>query len=118
MNVREVGSAALAGLAASVAAFVAVTEILSSTVEFSVFLGLPAGVFVGVVAAAVVLLSYRGRSPTLARALVGFAVAFLVGFAALVLGTGFGVIAALVVGVVAGVIGALAVFVRAWSVSS
>ena len=56
MTLESLAYALIAGVAAFLAVGVAVTEIASAWIEFSVFVGLPAGVVAGIVVAAAVAL--------------------------------------------------------------
>ncbi|QCC47312.1 hypothetical protein [Halobellus limi] len=115
MNVRAIAAAAGAGVVAFLGAFVAVTELLAPTVEFSVFLGIPAGLIAGAVVAAVALLGLGTddgpRAP--AAALLAFAIVFLVAFVGLLVGLGVGAVLALVPAVGVAAVGGLVVFLWA-----
>jgi len=114
MRVRTLGYAAAAGIAAFLVVFVAVSELLLPAIEFSVLVGLPAGIGAGVLIAAVVLVRFGrhadGTPRPLALALGTFGVTFLAVFVALVslrpgvtgsivIATGLGIVAGLAVGV-------------------
>lgn len=88
MDGRTVGLAGLAGVAAFVLVGVAVTELASRVIEFSLFVGIPAGLLFGAAAAILVLARLEDPSPARRRPAVvvaWFGVAFVV---ALLLGTG------------------------------
>ena len=116
MNIRQIIAAAAAGAVTFLVTFVAVTELLSPTIEFSVFLGLPAGTVVGVVVAAAVLLGLRTEddgSRALAAALLTFAAVFLIVFGGLLVSIGVGAVVALVPAVGIATVGGLVVFLWA-----
>ncbi|WP_336025231.1 hypothetical protein [Halobellus salinisoli] len=115
MNIRAVALAVLAGGAAFLLTAVAVIELLLPTIEFSVFVALPVGIFAGSAVAALVLFASRAGdddSQTLANALGTFAATFLVAFAVILFGVGIGAVVALFAAVGVGVLGALAVYLR------
>ncbi|OAQ52644.1 hypothetical protein HTG_09975 [Natrinema mahii] len=58
MRGRTLGYAAAAGIAAFLVVVVAVSELLVPAIEFSVLVGLPAGVGAGVLVAAVVFVQF------------------------------------------------------------
>lgn len=114
VRVRTLGYAAAAGIATFLVVFVAASELLLSAIEFSVLVGLPAGIGAGVLIAAVVLVQFGrnadGTPRPLALFLGAFGITFLAVFLALVLlragvtgsiviATGIGIVAGLVVGV-------------------
>lgn len=114
MNARAVVLAVAAGIAAFLLSAIAVIELLLPTMEFSVFVALPVGLFVGAAVTALVLFAYGddGGSRALANAVGTFAIAFLLAFAALLFVVGIGAVVSLLVAVIVGVIAALAVAVR------
>ncbi|QLG50299.1 hypothetical protein [Natrinema halophilum] len=80
MNIRTHGYAVAAGIAAFLVVFVVVSELLLPYIEFSVFVGIPAGIVAGVLTAVTVLLFSRETDRTrrpLAVALGTFGVTFL-----------------------------------------
>lgn len=90
MRARTLALAGLAGIAGLVLVGAAVTELLAAWIEFSLFLGIPAGLLAGGAAAFLVLVRLEDRSATRRRpalAAAGFGVTFV---ATLLLGT-FGV---------------------------
>lgn len=108
MNLRKLGLTIAAGIATVLVVGVAVTELLQPRIEFSLLVGIPAGLFAGAVVAAVVAWSVgEGRSAQqrrLAVALGSFAAAFLavlVAGALLSVGTVLGTVAGVAVGLVA-----------------
>lgn len=114
MHARTFGLAGLSGIAAFVLVGAVVTELLSQVIEFSLFLGIPAGLLAGVAAAFVVYA--RLDDPVQARrrpaiALAGFGAGFVVTLALgnLVVGLANSIAlpAAAVVGVLAGVVAVL-----------
>lgn len=82
MRLRTAGFAVLAGLAALLVVGVVATELgTAAGVEFSLFVGIPAGLLAGAAAAVVVFLRFEDPEPTKrqpALALAGFGVAFVV----------------------------------------
>ena len=116
MDRRAIPAALAAGLAAFVLVGVAVTELAASRVEFSVFLGLPAGVTAGVVATLAVLYASGDVNPghqRVGRALGGFGVGFLAGLVGATVVARTGAVVGLVVGVVAGLAAAVLSWARA-----
>ncbi|WP_435102569.1 hypothetical protein [Halarchaeum sp. P4] len=109
MRTRTIGYATAAGIATFLVVFVAVSEVLLPYVEFSVLVGIPAGLVAGALAAAFVL-SQIGQedSPTrrnLAKALGTFGVVLLVVFVlgvVLRVGNTISLVAAAIIGVLAG----------------
>lgn len=114
MNARAVLLAIAAGVAAFLLSAIAVIELLLPTMEFSVFVALPVGLFVGAAVTALVLFGYGrdGESRVLATAFGTFAIAFLLVFAALLFVVGIGAVVSLLGAVIVGVIVAVAVAVR------
>lgn len=111
MRLRTVGYAFAAGVAAFLVVFAAVAELLVPSVEFSVLLGLPAGLVAGgIVAAAVLVAAGQEADPTrraLATGLGASPVALLVSFVAAVWGLGWPVTSSLVGGAAVGVLAGL-----------
>ncbi|WP_254763148.1 hypothetical protein [Natrinema marinum] len=114
MRLRTLGSAAAAGTATFLLVFAVVSELLLPYIEFSVLVGLPAGIAAGVSVAAVVLVQFgRDGDPTrraLARALRAFGVAFLAVFVVAWLGSG--VTIAIAAGTLLGTLAGIVVGVR------
>ena len=97
MDRRSLGYAFAAGAATFLIVGVAITEAAAPGVEFSLFLGLPAGLVAGSAVAAFVLLRFRGgRGRRAGRALGVFGAGFLV---ALVLGVALSAPVTLTIGV-------------------
>lgn len=115
MRLRTVGLALLAGAAAFLLAGVAVTAAAAPYTEFSVFLGIPAGVVAGAVATLAVLLGVGDPEPGRRRAgktVAAFGLVFVVGLV-----VGFGAIGTPVVvstgsAAVTGLVAALVVWLR------
>ncbi|AGB32989.1 hypothetical protein C488_10076 [Natrinema pellirubrum DSM 15624] len=115
MRVRTLGYTAAAGIAAFLVVFVAVSELLLPFIEFSVLVGLPAGIGAGVLVAAVVLIQFGrnadGTPHPLALSLGTFGVTFLTVLAvALVLlraGVAGSIVIATGVGLIGGLVGGL-----------
>lgn len=110
MNLRFLGSAVAAGLATFLIVGVAVTELLSSRIEFSLLIGIPAGLAAGAVAATLVALGSTEGAPAqrrrVATAFGAFGAGFLGVLAAgllLPVGTVVGIVLGIAVGVVLGV---------------
>ena len=109
MTLRSLGHALVAGIAAFLVVGIAVTELAAPRVEFSLFLGIPAGTVAGSVVAAVVVFRFRreGRDDRPALALAGSGVSFLL---ALLVGVALGApvgrstLFAVPAGVVAGIV--------------
>ena len=111
--------AALYALAAGLAAFllvgVAVTELAASQVEFSLFLGIPAGLVAGAITATTVLFTAEGDDPRRRRlgfAVGTFGVVFLLGLLVVALVLRQGVVVAIVAGLALGILGAAGRWLR------
>lgn len=112
MNTKSLALALLAGIATFLVVGIAVTALLEPRIEFSVFLGIPAGLGAGAVAAAAVYLGLGDDAPAerrrvaLAFGLFGAGLlATLVVLAAAGQGVVLSIAAGVVVGLVAGVVG-------------
>ena len=80
MRVRDIGLALAAGIATFLLVGVLVTELTAARVEFSLFLGIPAGLVAGTAAAAVVFARLGDPDPAKRRVALasgGFGVAFV-----------------------------------------
>lgn len=115
MRARTLGYAAGAGIATFLVVFVAVSEVLLPYIEFSVLVGIPAGLVAGSLAAAFVLTQTGQKANStrrgLARALGTFGVVLLVAFAlalVLQLSATISIVVATAIGLLAGA----GVFVR------
>lgn len=108
MDVRAGVVALAGGVAAFVIGFVAVTELLSATIEFSVFLGIPAGIVAGVITAGIIVWAINRELSWLAFALGGFGLGFLAGTAIGAVFTNEPFSVLLVVGIGVGFVGAIA----------
>lgn len=109
MRPRTVLLALVAGIAALLTVGVAVTELAAGAVEFSLLLGLPAGVLAGLAAAAVVLARLESLDPARRRpavVLVAFGGTFLAVLVGLAVGLGVRNSLALPVAAVLGVVAA------------
>jgi hypothetical protein len=117
MESRTLASAAAAGIAAFLVTVVAVTELLLPTVEFSVLVGLPAGIAVGFAVAAAVLLRSGEESSRLGRSLAAFVVVFLAVLAVGVVlaGPRTSILAGSVAGVALGIVAGIAMFLLSGS---
>jgi len=81
MSLRNAGLALAVGVAVFVIVGAVVTELAAPSIEFSLFIGLPAGFVAGIGVAAFVYLRLGAEEPTRRRpaiALTGFGAAFLV----------------------------------------
>jgi hypothetical protein len=110
MHPRSIALALVAGIATLAAVGIAVTALLEPTVEFSVFVGFPAGVVAGALAAAVVSLRVGDDSPADRRRVALAFGAFGVGFLVTLLGlavAGQGVVLSTVVGLLVGLLAAV-----------
>ena len=117
MRPRALGYAGAAGIATFLVVFVVVSEALLPFLEFSVFVGLPAGLVAGVSVAVFVLVQFgrnedRARRP-LALALGTFGSTFLVGLVIALGGFQTGVTISITVAAVLGSLVGLVVGVRA-----
>ena len=110
MNLRTVGSALVAGAAALLVVGVVATELgTAAGIEFSLFVGIPAGLAAGVAAAAVVFLRLEDPDRSRRRpavALAGFGVAFFLALLVAAGGAGLRNSVALPVAAVVGLVGA------------
>ena len=116
MQARTAILALLSGLATLVVVGVAVTELASARIEFSLFVGIPAGVTAGVAAAAYVFL--RLGDPVRARrrpamALATFGPVFVFGLLLATLGAGFPNSAAIVIAAALGGVAAVGTYINA-----
>ena len=108
MRVRNGPLAATAAVAAFVVVAVAVTELLSPAVEFSLLVGLPAGLAGGALLGAVTYRWLGATDPGVRRrgaALAGFGAVFLAALVALVVVGGLRNSQALPIAAVAGAVG-------------
>lgn len=115
MNLRLLGRTLVAGLVAFLVVGVAVTELLSARIEFSVLIGTPAGLVAGALAAALVAWGTSAGAPPQRRRLATACGAFAAGLL-LVLALGalvqMGTVVGTVLGVVVGLIAAAAAYLR------
>lgn len=105
MNVKSLALALVAGLAAFLVVGVAVTEFTLRWVEFSLLLGIPAGLAVGAFTAAGVYLGLADDAPAGRRRIAGAFAGFGGGFLAALLVLGW----VLQVGATAALVGAVVV---------
>ena len=116
MRLRTAGLGIVAGVAALLVFGVVATELgTAAGIEFSLFVGIPAGVVAGVAAAAVVLVRYEDPEPARRRpavALAGFGVVFVVALLVAAGGVGLRNSVALPVAAVVGLVGAGVAVVR------
>lgn len=116
MQLRTVGLALAAGIAALLVVGVVGTELgTAAGIEFSLFVGVPAGLVAGGAAAAVVILRYEDPEPSLRRpavALAGFGAAFVLALLLAAGGLRIRNSVALPVAVFVGLVGAVAALAR------
>ena len=115
MQLRTVFLALVAGIATTLLVGAAVTEALLPAIEFSVLVGLPAGIAAGLIVGGLVLVGLAGRDTppryrhaALAVGVCGLAV--LAVFAVAAFAVGVGGTLAIVLGVVAGIFAGGATF--------
>lgn len=116
MTFKTLTLALAAGIATFLVVAVAVTELLAGRIEFSLFVGLPAGLLAGAVAAALVALGLETDAPPerhrIAMAAGGFGAAFLL---VLALGAGLfdvGTVLALALAAIVALLVAVTTYVR------
>lgn len=105
MNAKHIALTVLAGVAAFLVVGVAVTELLAPRIEFSLFLGLPAGLLAAVIAMVAVAVGFgrdEAASRRVAVAVGTYGAVFLATAVAVGSVVGQGVLASMLVGVVAG----------------
>lgn len=116
MDFKSVTLALLSGIAAFLIVGVAVTEFAQSWVEFSLFLGIPAGIVTGAFTVAAVYLGLANDAPVGRRRIAGAFAAFGVSFivALVVLGwiVNIGVTTAIVSSVVVALVVAAVAYLR------
>lgn len=116
MNAKSIGLALAAGLAVFLIIGIAVTEFAQTWIEFSVFLGIPAGLATGVFTATAVYLGLADDVPAQRRhiteAFVGSSTAFLV--VLIVLGgvLDLGITLTLGIAFVVGLVAGIGVYIR------
>lgn len=117
MSLRSLGLALAAGVAAFLLVGVAVTELALAWIEFSLFVGLPAGLAAGAFVAAAVYLGLAEDAPARRRRVAvtagGFGVGFLVVLVLIAVVVDLGVVSSLGVALFAGAVVAGA----AWQVA-
>jgi len=109
MKLKTLTIALAAAIAAFVIVGVAVTELAGQRVEFSLFVGIPAGLFAGAAAGAAVafgLGSEEAGNRRIAFGFGAFGVAFLVAFLVGAFLLSVGVVLSILVGVVVGLVAA------------
>jgi hypothetical protein len=114
MNLRLLGRTIAAGIATFLVVGLAVTELLQPRIEFSLLVGIPAGLFTGAVVAAAVAWGSSAGAPAQRRLLAGSIGAAATSFLAVV-GAGvvlaLGIASTVVVGVLVGTVVGVAVAV-------
>jgi len=114
MDYRSLVGALLSGVAVFLVVGVAVTEFAGSWIEFSLLLGIPAGLAAGVFTAGAVYLGLADGAPAdrrrVAGAFVAFGVAFLIGLVALGWVLNIGVTTAIIVSIVVAVVVAVVAY--------
>lgn len=115
MQLKSLVLALVAGLAAFLVVGVAVTELVQSWIEFSLFLGIPAGLGAGAFVAALVYLWLADDVPAqrqrVAITFASFGVAFLVILLAISIVLDMGTTLTLIVATVVGIMAAIAAYV-------
>lgn len=115
MNLRTLALALVAGIASFLVVGIAVTAVAERWIEFSVFVGLPAGLVAGAVAAAAVSLGLDDGAPAerrrLALAFGLFGAGFLATLVVLAV-AGQGIVLSTVAGMVVGLVAAVAGYLR------
>ena len=116
MTLKSLAYALVAGIAAFLVVGVTVTELVAARIEFSVFVGLPAGVVAGTAVAAVVAYGLGEettlRQRRLAASIAGFGVGFLAAVIVLSGLVGLGVVLSMGLGVVVGLAAAVVSYRR------
>ena len=117
-RVTRFGVATAAGVTTFLLVTVAVTGLFERWIEFSVFVGLPAGLLAGVLAFGVVAYRLAGAAPARRRRLVGavggFSAAFLFALLGLTLGWDGSVALSIGVALLVGLLGLLIGYVTAF----
>lgn len=115
MNYRTIAVALVAGIASFLVVGIAVTAVAERWIEFSVFVGLPAGLVAGAIAAAAVSLGLGEGAPAerrrLALAFGLFGAGFLATLVVLAV-AGQGVVLSTAAGVAVGIVAAVAGYLR------
>lgn len=114
MKLRSLSLAFVSGIAVFLIVGVAVTEFAQSWIEFSLFLGIPAGLASGVFTAAGVYLGLADDAPASRRRVAGAFAAFGVSFLILLVVFGWIVGLGVVIAILGSVVIALAVTVLAY----
>ena len=116
MNLKSVSLALLSGVAAFLIVGVAVTEFAQPWIEFSLFLGIPAGLATGAFTAGAVYLGLADDAPGGRRRIAGAFAAFGVGFIVSLVVFGWvinvGVTTAIVISVVVALAAAVVAYLR------
>ena len=116
MTVRSLVLALAAGIAAFLVVGIAVAEFTQPWIEFSLFVGIPAGIAAGAFTAAAVYLGLAEDAPARRRRLAGTFAAFNVGFLLGLVVLGFvgnlGVVMAIVGSIVLGLVVATVGYLR------
>ncbi|WP_253737294.1 hypothetical protein [Halohasta salina] len=116
MTLKTLGYAFAAGIAAFLVVGVTVTELVGAWIEFSLFVGLPAGIVAGALVAAAVSYGLGDGVPSRRRRLAGSVAGFGVGFlvAVVALGVaGVGVVSSMVAAFGVGLVAAVVRYLRA-----
>jgi hypothetical protein len=116
VTLKSLALAAVGGIVAFLLVGAVVTQVGTAYTEFSVFLGIPAGLVAAVVTVVTVLLGY-GQDPSALRrraatAVGAFGLLFVLSFVVAIGAIGVPVVTAMLGSVVIGVVVAVAVFVR------
>ncbi len=115
MNFKSIGLTLAAGLATFLIVTIAVAAFIEPWIEFSLFVGIPAGLVTGAVAAALVALGFGDDAPAQRRRLAISFAAFAAGFlVVLVVGSvaNLGISLLILAGVGVGILAALGTYLR------
>ena len=116
MTLKSLGYALVAGIAAFLVVGVTVTELAAARIEFSLFVGLPAGIVAGAAVAAAVAYGLGKETTPQQRRLAASSAGFGVGFFAAVIVlsglVGLGMVLSMGVGVVVGLAAAVVSYLR------
>ena len=116
MTRKSLGYALAAGIAAFLVVGATVTELAAARIEFSLFVGLPAGIVAGAAVAAAVAYGLGAetapRQRRLAVSIASFGLGFLAALVVLSSLVGLGVVLSMGLGVVVGLVAAVVSYLR------
>ena len=116
MTLKSLGYALAAGIAAFLVVGATVTELAAARIEFSLFVGLPAGIVAGAAVAAAVAYGLGAetapRQRRLAVSIASFGLGFLAALVVLSSLVGLGVVLSMGLGVVVGLVAAVVSYLR------